>query len=128
MFIKKAMTAVVALGLALPLLANAAPVGLDDGKSVLTVMQFTAKANASKAELKKRMIAMRDFQRAQPGYVENTVMENTNPASKPDYVGVSRWASFKEWEAMWLKPEFQKLVASVGEVGVITPGTFQAVK
>lgn len=107
--------------------AQAAP-ALDDPSTVVTVMQFSARDAASKAELQKRMADMRDYIRKQPGYIENVLMENRNSDAKPHYVGVSRWTSFKDWEAMWLKPEFQKLVRAIGEVGDINPGTFAPVK
>jgi heme-degrading monooxygenase HmoA len=113
--------------LALPL-AAAAATPLDDPNTVLTVMQFSAKDAAALPELKKRMAAMRDYLRKQPGYIENALMENRNSQSKPQFVGVSRWKSFKDWENLWLKDDFQKLVRSISEVGELTPGTFAAVK
>lgn len=91
-------------------------------------MQFSAKDAASLPELKKRMAAMRDHLRKQPGYIENALFENRNVQNKPHYVGVSRWKSFKDWENLWLKEDFQKLVRSISEVGEINPGTFAAVK
>ncbi len=101
---------------------------LDDPNTVVTVMQFTANTAATRPQLQERMRAIRDYLRTQPGYVENVLMENRNSTSKPDYVGVSRWKSVKDWEALWLKPEFQKLVASVAEVGTLNPGIFSPVK
>ena len=107
--------------------ANAAP-ALDDPQTVVTVMQFSSKNAANKVELKKRMAVMRDYLRKQPGYIENALMENRNGDAKPEYVGVSRWKSFKDWEVLWNKPEFQKMVASISEVGDVNPGTFAPVK
>ena len=107
--------------------AQAVP-ALDDPNTVVTVMQFSARNAAARAPLQERMGAIRDYIRKQPGYIENALMENRNPGSKPDFVGVSRWKSFKDWEALWLKPEFQKLVAAAGEVGEINPGTFAPLK
>lgn len=101
-----------------------AATALDDPNTVLTVMQFTIKPGASREELLKRMTAVRDFGRKQPGNIDNAIMENRNSAASPTYVGVSRWNSFKSWEAMWSNDAFKKLVASVNEVGDITPGTF----
>ena len=106
---------------------QAAP-ALDDPNTVVTVMQFSARSTAMRAQLKERMGAIRDYLRKQPGYIENALMENRNPGSKPEFVGVSRWKSFKDWEALWLKPEFQKLVSAASEVGEINPGTFAPVK
>lgn len=105
---------------------HAAP--LDDASTVITVMQFTAKNDASRDELKKRMAAMRDCLRTQPGLVENALFENRNPSVKPNYVGVSRWKSFKDWENLWLKQETQLLVRQIGEVGELVPGTFGVVR
>ena len=107
--------------------AQAAP-ALDDPNTVVTVMQFSARSAATRAQLQERMGAIRDYIRKQPGYIENALMENRNAGSKPEFVGVSRWKSFKDWEALWLKPEFQKLVAAAGEVGEINPGTYSPVK
>ena len=101
---------------------------LDDPNTVVTVMQFSARNTAARAPLQERMGAIRDYIRKQPGYIENALMENRNPGAKPEFVGVSRWKSFKDWEALWLKPEFQKLVAAAGEVGDINPGTYSPVK
>ena len=107
--------------------AQAAP-ALDDPSTVVTVMQFSARNAAARAPLQERMGAIRDYIRKQPGYIENALMENRNAGAKPEFVGVSRWKSFKDWEALWLKPEFQKLVAAAGEVGDINPGTYSPVK
>ena len=107
--------------------AQTAP-ALDDPNTVVTVMQFSARSAATRAQLQERMAAIRDYIRKQPGYIENALMENRNPGNKPDFVGVSRWKSFKDWEALWLKPEFQKLVAAAGEVGEINPGTYSPIK
>ena len=126
----KFSTATLAFALAVSsaaAMAQAAP-ALDDPNTVVTVMQFTAKSPATRAQLQERMGAIRDYIRKQPGYIENVLMENRNPGSKPDFVGVSRWKSFKDWEALWLKPELQKLVAAAGEVGDVTPGTYSPVK
>ncbi len=101
---------------------------LDDSNTVVTVMQFSARTVAARAPLQERMAAIRDYIRKQPGYIDNALMENRNAGAKPDFVGVSRWKSFKDWEALWLKPEFQKLVAAAGEVGDINPGTFAPIK
>ena len=108
--------------------AQGATPALDDPNTVVTVMQFSAKDVSSKAELKKRMTLMRDFLRKQPGYIENALMENRNGDAKPNYVGVSRWKSFKDWESLWNKEDFQKLVRSISEVGEVVPGTFAPVK
>ena len=107
--------------------AQAAP-ALDDPNTVVTVMQFSARSAATRAQLQERMGAIRDYIRKQSGYIENALMENRNTGSKPDFVGVSRWKSFKDWEALWLKPEFQKLVAAAGEVGEVNPGTFAPIR
>jgi hypothetical protein len=42
-------------------------------------------------------------------------------------VGVARWKSLKDWEALWQNEDFQKLVRSISEVGEINPGVFTAV-
>lgn len=107
--------------------ALAAP-ALDDPGTVVTVMQFSLRDKASREQLQQRMVAVRDYIRKQPGYIENALMENRNPGNKPEFVGVSRWKSFKDWEALWLKPDFQKLVASAAELGDVTPGTFAPIK
>jgi heme-degrading monooxygenase HmoA len=107
--------------------AQAVP-ALDDASTVVTVMQFSARNAAARAPLQERMGVIRDYIRKQPGYIENALMENRNPGNKPEFVGVSRWKSFKDWEALWLKPEFQKLVAAAGEFGEINPGTFSPIK
>ena len=120
------------LALALAASSAAAPAqgvpALDDPNTVVTVMQFSVRNAATRSQLQERMGAIRDYIRKQPGYIENALMENRSPGNKPDFVGVSRWKSFKDWEALWLKPEFQKLVAAAGEVGDLNPGTFAPVK
>ena len=118
-------TVLASLALALPTLAHAE---LSKPGEVLTVMQFSAKSVATSVELKKRMLAMRDFQRQQTGYVENAIFENRNPQAKPQYVGVSRWKSLKDWEGLWTNEQFKKLVASIGEVGEINPGVYSPVE
>lgn len=106
----------------------AAQATLDEPNTVLTVMQFKAKSAAMVPELKKRMAAMRDFQRQNAAPLENAVFENHNLQSSPHFVGVARWKSLKDWEALWGNEQFQKLVRSVGEVGELTPGVFSAAK
>lgn len=110
-------------------LAQAAPsVTLDDPNTVITVMEFTAKDPSQRAELAKRMTAIRDYIRKQPGLIDNAVMQNRNPGNKPDFAGVSRWKSFKDWENLWLKEDVQKMVRAVVEVGDIRPNTFSPLK
>lgn len=111
------------LGCALP--SHAA---LDDPNHVVTVMQFSAKSPESIPELKKRMQAMRDFLRKQPGYVENALFENRNPQTSPQYVGVSQWKKLKDWENLWQGEQFQALMRAIGEVGTVSPGVYSAVK
>lgn len=106
---------------------QAAPV-LDDSNLMFTAMQFTAKDGASRAELKKRLLAMRDYQRRQPGFVDNALLENFHPEAKPQFVGVARWKNAKDWEALWLSKEFQGIVRSLGEVGDLTPAMYAPVK
>lgn len=116
-------TGLTTLALMTPALSQAA-----GDEAVMTVMQFSAKSPAVVPELKKRMLAIRDFQRAKPGYIENNLYENRNPKISPQYVGVARWKSIKDWEALWLDAKFQKMVADVTEVGDINPGVFSAAK
>ena len=126
----KLHTALLALALAVSsaaTLAQAVP-ALDDANTVVTVMQFSARSAATRAQLQDRMGTIREYIRKQPGFIDNALMENRNAGGKPDFVGVSRWKSFKDWEALWLKPEFQKLVAAAGEVGEINPGTYSPLK
>jgi heme-degrading monooxygenase HmoA len=118
----------------LPLLAVAAAspaaeaAALDDPNSVITVMQYSARSEVTRAELKLRMAAMRDHLRAKPGLVENALFENRNATTKHHDVGVSRWKSSKDRESLWLDAKTQALVARIGEVGDFEPGTFGVVK
>jgi hypothetical protein len=113
---------------ALALLSTPAQAAQDDPSEVVTVMQFAAKNPASVPELKKRMLAMRDFQRKQTGLVDNALYENRNPQTAPQYVGVARWKQLKNWEDLWQNGQFQTLVRAVSEVGTVTPGVYGAVK
>lgn len=113
---------------ALALLSTPARTAQDDPSEVMTVMQFAAKNPASVPELKKRMLAMRDFQRKQTGLVDNAIYENRNPQTAPQYVGVARWKQLKNWEDLWQNEQFQTLVRAVSEVGTVTPGVYGAVK
>ena len=85
-------TALAALATLPAMAANAQPTpsvaAMDDAGTVITVMQFSARTETSRAELKKRMGEMRDYLRTQPGMVENALFENRNPTVKPHYVGV----------------------------------------
>lgn len=110
------------------LLASASQAALDTPDQVVTVMQFKAKTPGDMAELKKRMAAMRDFQRQNAKPIENALFENRNPQLAPHFVGVARWKSLKDWEALWNNEGFQKLVRSINEVGELTPGVFNPVK
>ena len=124
---RAALSALPALALAATTPATAAT-PLDDPNSVITVMQFTARNEALRADLKVRMAAMRDHLRTQAGLLENALFENRSPTNSPHYVGVSRWKSFKDWENIWLNPKTQDLVRRIGEVGDLVPGTFGVVK
>lgn len=114
--------------MAIALLSTPARAAQDDPSEVVTVMQFAAKNPASVPELKKRMLAMRDFQRKQTGLVDNALYENRNPQTAPQYVGVARWKQLKNWEDLWQNEQFQTLVRAVSEVGTVTPGVYGAVK
>jgi hypothetical protein len=106
----------------------AEPVPFDDPQVAVTVMQFSVKDRAKLPELKKGMQAIRDYLRTKPGLIDNALMENRNSGASPEYVGVSRWRSFKDWENLWLDQELQKLVANVGQFGTVNSGTFSAVE
>lgn len=108
--------------------ATTASPALDDAGTIVTVMQIAAKDKASRPELLKRIKAMRDYQRARPGYIDNAIMENRNPDAKPDYVGIARWKSLKDWEVLWNDDKFQNIVRAINEVGQISPGSYVAVK
>jgi heme-degrading monooxygenase HmoA len=124
------LSRLLGLGLIAAALSFAIPsqAALDDPSHVVTVMQFTAKSPESMPELKKRMQAMRDFLRKQPGYVENALFENRNPQTSPQYVGVSQWKKLKDWENLWQGEQFQLLMRAIGEVGTVSPGIYSAVK
>lgn len=123
-----AHTLAIALAVSSTVASAQAVPALDDPNTVVTVMQFSARSAATRAQLQERIGAIRDYIRRQPGYIENALMENRNTGNKPEFVGVSRWKSFKDWEALWLKPEFQKLLAAAVEVGDISPGTYSPMK
>ncbi|MEK7345770.1 MAG: antibiotic biosynthesis monooxygenase [Pseudomonadota bacterium] len=127
MKLKAIFSTVAMAGMLLFSTASQAAPALDDPSTVLTVMQFTLKPGASREELLNRMTAIRDYGRKQPGIIDNAIMENRNTANSPTFVGVTRWKSFKAWEAMWTSDEFKKLVARVTEIGDINPGTFAPV-
>jgi heme-degrading monooxygenase HmoA len=116
---------VLALAAASPA-AGLAP--LDDPDSVITVMQFAARSEGSRAKLKLPMAAMRDHLRAQQGLLENVLFENRNPTAKLRYRSVSPWKSFKDWQNLGPNPKAQALDARIGEVGDLVPGTFGVVK
>lgn len=105
-----------------------ATAALDDPTLSLTVMQFTAKDKTQKLELKKRMDVMRVYLKKQPGFVDNVILENRNADNKPDFVGVSRWKSLKDWEALWNSKEYQKIVSNVTEIADVSPGMFTPIK
>ncbi|MGB7301783.1 MAG: hypothetical protein WA888_17110 [Burkholderiaceae bacterium] len=107
--------------------AQSAP-ALNDPELVTTVMQFTAKDKASIPELKKRMAAIRDFQKAKSKVIESVLMQNVNGDQSPQFVGVAKWKTIKDWEAMWTSPDFQSLVSDVTQVGTLNPGVFAATK
>ncbi|MFN0040959.1 MAG: antibiotic biosynthesis monooxygenase family protein [Burkholderiales bacterium] len=126
----KLYTTVLAIALAVSsatVIAQTVP-ALDDPNTVVTVMQFSVRSGATRAQLQQRMSPIRDFIRKQPGFIETVLMENRNTGNQPDFVGITRWKSFKDWEALWLKPEFQKLVATAGEVGSVNPGMYSPIK
>jgi heme-degrading monooxygenase HmoA len=45
-----------------------------------------------------------------PGFIEDEMLMNKNPANKPSHVHVMRWQDQKNWEAMFSNVEFQKAV------------------
>ncbi len=64
----------------------------------------------------------------QPGFIDGVLMEHKNSANKPSHVHVTRWRDMKNWEAVFLNPEFQNaLKANAGvlqvqdSAGVYTP-------
>ncbi len=91
-------------------------------------MQFTAKDGASIPELKKSLAAIGQFVAKQPTCIDNVFLKNLNDKSAPQFVGVARWKSIKDWEALWLNKEFQKLVGAFSTYGTLTPGLYAPVK
>ena len=110
-----------------PAMAQQAP-PWSDPNTVTTVMQFTVKDNASRANLQEALAAIGSYVAKQPTCLENVFMKNTNNSAAPQFIGVARWKSVKDWEALWLDEAFQVLVGRFAEYGTINPGIFSPVE
>ncbi len=65
---------------------------------------------ASRDASVKSMQAIAAVVRKQPGLIDDVLMEHKNPANKPSHIHVMRWRDMKGWEAVFINPEFQKIL------------------
>jgi len=96
-------------------------------EGITIVIPVNSVAGKGREEVKQAMAAMNEVIRKQPGLIDEQLLENKNPANKPNYVHVMRWRALKDWEAVFAKPEFQKAIAihtstiTVDGAGLYTP-------
>ena len=105
--------------------AQAAPTPPTDGVTIVIPLNGVG---ASREASVKAMQAVQAVVRKMPGLIDEVLMENKNPASKPSHVHVMRWREQKYWEGVFANPEFQKVfqansayLAVVDSAGIYTP-------
>ena len=96
-------------------------------EGVTIVIPLAAAPGKGRDEVVKAMQNIVAVIRKQPGLIDEVLMENKNPANKPTHVHVTRWRELKNWEMVFINPEFQKAMASnsafftVDGAGIYTP-------
>jgi heme-degrading monooxygenase HmoA len=130
----KSLLAAIALVLGLVQATGAsaqspAPASNLSPETVTVVIQMTlvpgAKADAAGAA----MADMRAMIRKQPGFLSDELLQNVNPANSPTTVYVSRWASLKYWERVFVGPsEFARLHAAGTKYYTIAASAFKVVE
>ncbi len=75
----------------------------------VTIVIPLSGVGASREASVKAMQAVQTVVRKQPGLIDEVLMESKNPATKPSHVHVMRWRDQKDWEAVFVNPEFQNV-------------------
>jgi heme-degrading monooxygenase HmoA len=97
-------------------------------EAVTVVIQLSPVAGAKADAALAAMNEMRAFIKKQPGFLSSEFVQNINPANSPSHVHVVRWASLKNWEAVFASPEFAKLNASGTKLYTVNASAFKTIK
>ena len=88
---------------------------------ITIVIPITAIGESREAAV-KGMQAVVAVIRKQPGLIDEVLMENRNPANKPSHVHVMRWREQKNWEAVFVNPDFRKVMKDNAAVLTVADG------
>lgn len=70
-------------------------------EGVTIVVPFTAVPGRNRAEVLQAMKNVVAVIRAQPGLIEEVLMESRDPSRSPSHVHVARWREQKNWDALF---------------------------
>lgn len=74
------------------------------------VVPYTVEPGRSRADAVKAIGDIAANMRTQPGHVDARLLEESAPGVQPQFVHVTRWRSFDDWNALSGSPEFQKVL------------------
>jgi heme-degrading monooxygenase HmoA len=96
--------------------------------AVTTVIQITPLPGAKPEALDVAMRDMLALIKKQPGFIADEFLKNLNPGNTPSHVHVIRWAALKNWEAVFISPEFTKLNSANAKQFTVSVNAFMTVK
>lgn len=111
--------AALAIAVTLPNMASAQTKVSPPGITI--VIPITA-IGASREASVKGMQAVVAVIRKQPGLIDEVLMESQNPASKPSHVHVMHWREQKNWEMVFVNPDFRKVMKDNAAVLTVADG------
>lgn len=96
--------------------------------AVTVVIQISPVAGVNPEAMDAAMRDMLTLIKKQPGFVSDEFLKNFNPSNTPSHVHVIRWATIKNWEAVFISPEFTKLNATNAKLFTVSANAFMTVK
>ena len=99
-------------------------VASDDTAMVTVVVEIQLRPGTEPAAALEALADLRSLMRRQPGFVSEQLLKNLNPASTPQFVHTSRWATIAYWGAMFARPDFVGLSAHGNAHYTISAGGF----
>lgn len=99
-------------------------VASDATAMVTVVVEIQLRPGTEPAAAQEALADLRTLMRRQPGFVSEQLLKNLNPASTPQFVHTSRWATIAYWSAMFARPEFVGLSAHGNAHYTITASGF----
>ncbi len=75
-------------------------------KEVVVVLELNPAKGATRETADAHIQEIVSFLGKQPGYAGGQFLRNLNSANSPQFVHVTRWRSFDDWEKLFVNPAF----------------------